>query len=411
MKNNFINLFLIFGSNILFLPFTFFSINSIFGIEYTGTENSSSYIYSIIISFFLSIIFSLILLFKQKKTYKTYFLLLVPCVFFLLCLFVFLFNDFDFSKFFFQYFLLVFPCFVFGIVLSRDLCLKNLSLHFLIISIINTLSILILIPKIILIPTVELITFYGGGQYQAFSYASSISFLVTLVYFLFYEKNYSRFKYFYFFLLFIQFLGILLSGGRGGVFVVLLGSFIIIKSFFPFKKLLIIGLKLSLFLIVSVFISLLLFKDYMDRFFESYNRLFSFLSKNGIDMEQTSNRDIVYSESINLILKKPFLGYGMFNYRNFTDGAYPHNLMLEILLQGGVLYLFFCLFGLYFLFGKCKKLLKDGNSHKFLYATMTYSFVMLMFSGTYLLEPFLWFNISYIVGINIKHKTVVKYSI
>ena len=394
MKINLEKYYLIFGVNIIFLPFTFFSINSILGIEYLGLNDSNSYIIVIVISFLLSTFFSSFFFIKKFYTLTELIIFLIPILIILFAFTSSIINGINNFKFISQYLLLVYPSYLFGITLSKKSGLYRVSNLLFIVAIINTTSILFLIPKMILIPTVELVSFFGGGHYQSFSYTAAISFLISLVYYLYYN-NYNLNKYLFYTLLLIQLFGIFLSGGRGGIIVVMVGSFCIFYSKFGLYYIIKNSFRFLIFATLLALLINIIYQQYLDRFFESFERLFSFITVSGIDMEKTSNRDTVYSDAIKLISQRPISGYGFFTYQKYTDGFYPHNLILELLLQGGIIYLLLLIAIFSLLIRKMYLLLKLNGMHKFLFVTFLYSFIQLMFSGTYLLDPIFWFNISY----------------
>lgn len=50
----------------------------------------------------------------------------------------------------------------------------------------------------------------------------------------------------------------------------------------------------------------------------------------------TSGRDIIYENAINLIKKKPLAGYGIDSFEILTGWVYPHNLLLEMMVEIGL---------------------------------------------------------------------------
>jgi O-antigen ligase len=110
---------------------------------------------------------------------------------------------------------------------------------------------------------------------------------------------------------------------------------------------------------------------------------------NGINWEKTSGRDQVYSSAISFIKERPILGYGIFSYWRVMPN--PHNLFLEILLSGGIVYffMFFSLLGRLFI--KLSKMIRYDCRNKFWLVIYMYPFIMLMFSGSYLTSSMFWF--------------------
>src|SRR5690606_30091320 len=82
-------------------------------------------------------------------------------------------------------------------------------------------------------------------------------------------------------------------------------------------------------------------------FEKSFSRVFSYISSEGIEWDSTSGRNDLYEKAIEYISKSPIIGYGVFGM--FSEfGFYPHNLILEVLLQGGLVYLILILFCLFY---------------------------------------------------------------
>lgn len=394
------DIFLKLGSNILFISITFFSLLSIFSINYDGLGNSYMYIIVIILSnlFFYFFLFKKIF-FRKKITLEPLFFGIAFLILFN-SIFVTFFLNIPTIDFIFRFALLVLPAFFFGMELGFNYNISSLKNHFLFISALITISVIVLIPKIFLLPTNELLTFFGGGQYQAFSYAVSIAFLISFTYFNYYlysEKILIRIIFFFSFL--IQILGIVLSGGRGGIIVVIIGTlWIFFNKYSFFRSLRYVFFVISIISLLSFILISVINEDLQQRLLESSGRLFSYFTQDGFDFQKTSNRDIVYNNTVRVIQESPIYGYGLFGYLKYTNFAYPHNFFLEILLQGGII--FFCIWILlfYYFIKKFLLLISFGNENKFLIVTFTYSFVLLMFSGSYILEPFFWFNLSYVIS-------------
>lgn len=252
-------------------------------------------------------------------------------------------------------------------------------------------------------------TIGGGGGHQVISYTAALCFCV---FFTSLKTNDSRFRYKWLktkaFQILAQFLLIanaiicILGGGRGGA--VLLVVYIVLCLFYFLRKnrvrtMFAIIVGGFLFYYLSTNISLWGI-DIM--FQQGFERAFAFVDSSGIDMSETSNRDIIYKEANKLIESRPVLGYGVFNQydlsEKYTGEPYWHNLFYEILLQGGIIYLIF--WGVLYikLIKKAHKLITLGDENYYLIAVCAYPFIMLMFSGTYLLTPLYWFSVIYILG-------------
>ena len=80
-------------------------------------------------------------------------------------------------------------------------------------------------------------------------------------------------------------------------------------------------LALSLFIIKADFF-------FSDRLIDSFDRLFSFISINGIEMEGTSGRNDFYNIAIINISKSLYFVFGIFCLVGTLGEYYPHNLFL-----------------------------------------------------------------------------------
>lgn len=362
-------------------------------------HESNSYLILILISSILAYSYLLKDFLSRKKYYFTEVLFFfIPLIILINTLIAFLISDVSSEKFIYQYILFVIPASFIGLTLGRSRSINSIVNILLFVCILISTSSLISIPRMLTLSTRDLITFFGGGHYQSFSYTISFAFIVILLKFFFYSKKQMVIiNLLYFMLLSVQILSIVISGGRGGFVVILLSTITII--FLRFKKLKATFIVFSI--IIISFLSVNLFLYYgstdKDRVLESSGRLLSYVSGNGIDMGQTSNRDLFFYEALNIIKKKPILGSGMFrNQKTLGHGFYAHNLFLDILIQGGIIYLMLWLFVLFLFFRKLRLIIKYDNHQIIILAPILYSFTQLMFSGTYLLEPFFWFSLSYV---------------
>lgn len=395
----------IIGCLSIMIPFLFFAVLAIFSIEYKGVSESSIYIGTLSLSNFLYGIFYISKQITREKFFVTEIFFLFLILFFISYVVILFFFDETFDKdFLYSFLVLVMPVSLFALDLGRNTngieIIKKILFSF---SLIILLSIAIVIPKMMRMDLNDLITFYGGGHYQGFAYLASFSFLVFLVYFLFYLKSYSKIVRFCFGLVFfVHVLGVFLSGARGGIMVVILGAFFCLSLKYSFVRIFYLILRSMPFVVVLYVVIGFYFRSYQDRFYDSFQRLFSYIGEGGLDMSKTSNRDLLYDESLKLISERPIFGYGIFDYQLLTNGWYPHNFFLEILLQGGIFYLLIWLLILVLFFFKLAFLLRSSKCHFYILPFVLYSFIQLLASGTYLLEPFFWFSIIYVFTAKIK---------
>lgn len=329
-------------------------------------------------------------------------------------LFQFILSGYNNSSFnenavtFFIYFIIwVIPvCLSSIIILKKNLTLdllKFLEIYMILITIGVTRA--YIIPSLTGVP----IEYYGGATYQTASYLAAFAFGLNL--FLvsspvnikkeLYFSKIKLFKIIYFAMFPIQFSAVFLSGGRGGgiLLIIFIGLFLI-KNLI---KLSLINIIFSLFFVILFSaISPLIFNALNSNimFSNGFNRVFEFVSlSEGINWSGTSNRDQVYLNALSLIMDKPILGYGLYGFWNYT--GYPHNIFLEILLQGGIVFLLICTIISLHLLWKLSKIYKVDNLLVYLISIiLIYSLVHLSFSGTYLIHSEFWFCIFTLILYN-----------
>jgi O-antigen ligase len=382
-------------SNILLSQILFFSLFAILGLTYQGSSESSIYTLYLVISSFLAYFFFFLELIGRgtfKPILVTIFTIPIIFLFFVLLAPRHSFVQSQSNLFF----VLVMPSLFVGYIAARTNKIYLINKGFIFTAFIVFVGVLRIFPKLIGSSVIELMDVFGGGQYQAFSYFCAFSFLTFLRHYL----NQSRLKswqnYMYGFIFIVLLTGVVFSGGRGGLIVVSVGLVVFIilkKGFLSFMKyfifISIFLFALSLFLIKSDFF-------FSERLIDSFDRLFSFFSINGIEMEGTSGRNDFYNIAVVNINNSLFFGYGLFGLVESHGEYYPHNLFLEILLQGGLIY--FVIFNtiLISFFLKLYRLVKLKKNQEIILIPTIYSFVMLMFSSSYLQEPFFWFSLTYV---------------
>lgn len=367
------------------------------GIKHLGSEDSSLYLYVLLSSSLLAYFFLFVDFVRVKKIKKS------ALVFILIPFFVFAaylvggsFNEFA-NKTIALYFLIVVPSMLAGYVITRDNQTNDLVKGFLIVSVLIFLGLIRSFSELLSSSVIDLLTVFGGGQYQALSYFAAFGYSTFLAYFFFYTKyKFNSILFPAISVLTIFIVGIILSGGRGGLIVVFVVSIIFILKKFGVKKFIVTtGIAILLLILFYQFILLSEFEN-KDRILQSFERLFSFISNDGIDMSQTSNREEFYARSISFISDSLLFGYGIFGYINYTGEFYSHNIILDILLHGGIIYLilWLCFFS-YFFFKSFIILKYRAKEILFLVPTIC-SFSLLLFSGTYLQEGMFWFSISFV---------------
>ncbi|MCK2016878.1 O-antigen ligase family protein [Peribacillus frigoritolerans] len=383
----------IFGSNV------FFVLLALLGIRYTGVENSNIYIiYTLFITTLSLLLFFHDALMKNRKMKVT--LLFIPIIIFEIYLLTMLFSDVSSlaSMFFYYYLLWSLPAFFMGIYLSWDnrheYLFKSLDL------------ILIFGSGAAIISTIFNVIQgsysqgLAGGTNQTLSYVSAFVFGLNL--FLNFSKyNIVRFRFaknrlyniFCVILLPFQLLSVIISGGRGGMVLLIIYLILfLIKTIKSYHS-----VKLSLF-IFSVILTAMFFSFSLNNeiFNSGLERSFAYVGSGGLNWDGTSNRDSVYQDAINLIKERPLIGYGLFGYLSYYPN--PHNLILEVLLSGGLLYLILFILIVFYISKKYLSITKKNKDMQFIGIIASFPIVMLMFSGTYMVSSELWFVLGFILS-------------
>lgn len=391
----------------------YFTLSSLIGYTYKGSEVSKSYIIYCLLVAVLSISICLKkFISKGKINRKNLFVLMIPMLvsgIFLLT--VLITGNISTQKMeFFKYFLLWgVPAIYMAVYVSENLILHDIIKFMEVVMIIFTLSIIFTT----IIPFIRGARFesIGGATYQSASYISAFAYGINL-YFIF-DKNYnSRFKFSTYklyklvsiFLLILQITGIFLSGGRGGIILCLIYTIYISIYIFKDRKykniIRYIFIVLFILTIISIVYPILMKNDI---FYKGVNRVFAFISSEGISWENTSGRNIVYENAIDLIMKRPILGYGLYGFLDVYKG-YPHNIILEVLLNGGITYLFIVLIIAIILSRKLKKLISQNKCNRMITIILIYTLTMLMFSGSYMRTSEFWFILTIIFTYPIESK-------
>ena len=264
---------------------------------------------------------------------------------------------------------------------------------------VSTIALLLALPTMFL-KSIG-VTIGGAGDHQIVSYIAAVSLGFTICRLRFKPNfgllffNSPFYRYISPFVALIQAFICLVGGGRGGfVLLIVIMTTIILYSIKDILKLIIIGLVIII-LIIFLF-------NVISPTLEDTNimRAFSIFAKSGEDVD--SIRSSIYKITTNYIYDAPLFGHGIFFQYNWCQKIltqpYCHNLFLEILLQGGIMYLIIWLIVFLRFFIKVHYLIKIDPVYSFLIPLVAYSFVMLMFSGTYLLTPLFWFVIIFVLG-------------
>ncbi|MBP3953153.1 O-antigen ligase family protein [Bacillus suaedae] len=245
---------------------------------------------------------------------------------------------------------------------------------------------------------------FGGVNYNDFSYISVLNIALSFVLlFDLYLKNSTRKVQQSILILtslVISYTALFFSGGRGAM---VLSIIFLVLFFFNVLKQTKVSVKktsklvlLTSLLLVSVSFIVLNNETLKDGIF----RGFSFLDLSGgglIDWENTSGRLVIYRDSLELIQNSPFWGHGIGSvYLIHPSAHFSHNLFLDLLIDGGVFLLLISILFIIFVFTKSIKNSCDFRYY-FSFSLFLFSFVNLLSGSNYLIEPILWFSLTYIL--------------
>lgn len=247
-------------------------------------------------------------------------------------------------------------------------------------------------------------TIGGGGTHQTISYIAAFSFALSYYrvittdkrgYHFFTTKFYS---YIAFLLMALQALICIIGGGRGGA-VLLVAITVLYPLYIKQRKRSIIAL-LSLLAIAVIGMNYIKHTEYGELLDLGIQRAFSYLDGGSIDMSQSSERDVVYSSALRIVKGSPILGYGLFHqydvFESLTGYPYCHNMFIELLLQGGIIFLFIGVLVIMAFVYKTHRILFSDPNMLLLLPMFLYPMLCLQFSGTWVGEPLFWFAIVYV---------------
>lgn len=384
--------------NILTIQMTFFAFNSILGLKYQGAENNVFYIVILILSSILSYIFIFSDLLRLRK-FSGYSVLLLffPLLIIISFLLAQQFNPVTILSLQF-FFIFSLPSLYIGYIVALDGEITLLKRGFVIVSYIVLLSILTIIRDMLSASYEDFNFIFGGASYQTLSYTSAFCYSVILFQH-FYAKrtksSLSNILNISFLLIFFS--AVILSGGRGGAVIVIFSTFYFILSRDGLKSVILFSLFFG-----TIFFFLLSNSIFFEIFMNRGARVFSYISGSGIDLNETSGRDELWNYIMPFVYDSPVFGYGIFSYTAWLGPLYPHNFFLEILIQGGIVYLFFWLFLLTVFFLKLRNVLKQFFANIVVLSTVVTSFTFLLFSGTYLQNGLFWFSLTIVIFSNLR---------
>jgi O-antigen ligase len=189
---------------------------------------------------------------------------------------------------------------------------------------------------------------------------------------------------------------VIISGGRGGFITLLVGFlvFVYIQGSSQKKTLFLLAV---IGILITLFFQNRISASSGELLSRSIGRIFSYISNGQIDLSETSGRDLILYNAVNLIIEKPIWGYGLFDYLSHL-GTYPHNVFIEWLLQGGVILFLFTIVSVFFITKKFYYILKTDPACTLLLPLFIFPATQLLFSGTWLAHPQFWFCTLFVIN-------------
>ncbi len=172
-----------------------------------------------------------------------------------------------------------------------------------------------------------------------------------------------------------------------------------------------ISFTLSLSFITILFVN---YDKYLYKFIENVLGVFNIYSRTlALLQNETINflngRELLYAKTIEYININFFSGYGIYGDRALLDGTYPHNIILEFLVQYGILLgtIFLVLILLLII---CGFYINEWNDISIIFVSIV--IVGSMLSGSYLTNLYFWMMLGGLINaiMNKKIKLEIKNS-
>lgn len=193
-------------------------------------------------------------------------------------------------------------------------------------------------------------------------------------------------------LIIMQFWLIIGSGSRGALFAVV-GTIIIYIMVVKNVK----GKKIFLFLVV-LFIAFIIALEIDESFrngIMNFTKVFSF-NDSFIDIGSSKNgRDIQYKLAIDLFEKNPIFGVGVLGYNSITNLPYPHNILLELLSNYGLIITIPIILLIFFSLKKNINSYNYASSHIYIILIFIYNIIAMQLSYSLLTNSYFWFGLAY----------------
>lgn len=274
---------------------------------------------------------------------------------------------------------------------AYDMIARNMD----IIMLISSLALILNIPTMLSVSAFQ--TIGGAGGHQDISYSAAWCLCINLTNILSDNKenrfrifNTKSFRIVFLCLLPIQAMICILGGGRGGGVLMIVGFVIALYVYGRqhfWRTISLAILAIAAFAVIAIS---------SGQFSDGFGRTFDYLTGNGIDLEQNMSdveRTQLRERSYQIISENPIIGYGLWNGLKVA-GFYMHNVFLDVLISGGVVYLMIFIFFIRRVALSIGRMIKEKR-----YCTMLpialFPATMLLFSGFYMVSSLFWFSVVY----------------
>lgn len=231
------------------------------------------------------------------------------------------------------------------------------------------------------------ITYVNIFRNSNLRYDMTISYLLLLPVLFLINKLFKLFSVNDFILAFLGTLIIIITGSRGPLLCIAI--LIIILLIFNFKNI----NKFKVLTIISLALMITYTKDillgkmrYILYSLGIRSRTIELLVSDKVS--NLTGRDVVYDSTLELISRKPLFGYGVAAEVKYFDG-FPHNIILELCMNYGVIVGGLLIFFILLLFYKCI-INKDFYTRNLSIIFFSSGFIPLLVSGSYLTKQEFW---------------------
>ncbi|MGD7053945.1 O-antigen ligase family protein [Sutcliffiella horikoshii] len=393
-----------------YMTYIYSSFSLITGIQYT--ENSLEIFY-LIISVLVALFYLKNIYTKKITKYELivlYLVLLIICGF-LVSHAIYGFHNGAFTTF--KLFLVrSVPAIIVGIILAKDKAIGHVIAFTDIYILFTTLALLTILLNGLLpgVSRTEVFSIFGMSA-QSISYMAVYAFGLNS-YMILYGKDHIKksifnnriYNYIRISLIPLQLITVFFGGGRGAF--ILLIVFSIYLLFFAISSEIKVGKFIKRIFLVSslITVAILFLSNFFPNLFnQSFERMTGFISSGTINWDQTSGRDDVYFKIFDLIFSSPIIGYGIAGAM-YKENLTAHNFFLEVMVEGGLIYLTLWIIILYKFLTKLLYLIKIDSKYHLVMIMFLSEFINMQFSAVYLRTTIFWFCLVFVFCVHYSYK-------